>query len=129
MWLVQNSGPKAELSALDKRWSILRMAAGLQGGGGSGRSHSGAKREHAPQGLDWQELWTQDVRSGEDWLVSEHHSLPEPLNPLRPKSPKRVGYHSLPLPRAFSSLWHKTKHANTYIIYTVIDTKGKQFSK
>ena len=74
---------------------MLRMAAGLQGGEGGSKSYSETKREHTLQGLDWQELWTQDVKSGEDRLVSEDHSLPDPLNPLRPKSTKRVGYRSL----------------------------------
>ncbi|PKU36235.1 hypothetical protein llap_13461 [Limosa lapponica baueri] len=39
------------------------MAAGFQGGEGSSKSYSEAKGEHEPQGLDWQELWTQDVRA------------------------------------------------------------------
>lgn len=81
---------------------MLRMAAGLQGGEGGGKSYSEAKHEHTPQGLDWQEFWTQDVRSGVEQLVSEDHTLTdEPLNPQ-----KDLGT-SLSLPRAFSSLWHK----------------------
>lgn len=46
-------------------------------------------------------------RFGKDQLVSEDHSQPKSLNPLRPKSTGGVRYQKLSLSRVFSSLWHK----------------------
>lgn len=67
-------------SASFTRWSMPRMALGGEGGD---KCHPKPRHEHTSHRLDWQQSWTQDVRSGETQLASEDHSLPQPLNPQK----------------------------------------------
>lgn len=81
----------SEPRTLDKRWSMLRMVAGLQGGGGSGgKSYAEAKhKQHTPG------AWVaRTLDPGcQVWRVSA--SFWGSLSAWALKSTKRVGYQSL----------------------------------
>lgn len=77
--------------------------------------------------VDWQKFWSQDVSSGETQLVSEDHSLPQPLNAQihkkgwMPKSLTSWGFQ-------FTLSIQTPALCNTCRMQTGIDSKGKQFS-
>lgn len=102
--LVQNSsrsepGVFQGVSAEDNSWVWMRKRQELL----CLELHRGKAWAHTPR----VRALNPGFRSGQDQLVSEDHSQPKPLSPLRPTSTKELGT-KVSLSRVFSSLWHRT---------------------